>query len=205
MTNCGKRFIMSEGQCGDWEGDEQLLCVSCRDRAAAKASAPTVELAEGWRPSRRVDTFNVCRRCDVSYTAGQQWYTSPGYAFHCSPCAEVRGAFASLVTDARKPEPVVCAHVGYGRTSPHVHARKPHVGCVQIGCSRTDVHLHAPPIEWPAPAPLPQWLTDERALMQAAPPTQVLPEFPRSRIERDNLHLRPQFQRSPRYSRKGTP
>jgi hypothetical protein len=95
------------------------------------------------------------------------------------------GVFASPVT-ARNPEPVVCVHVGCGRTEPHEHEVLP-------GAYNAVKALRA----------LPQWLTDERALMQSAPPVQVLPEFPRSKIERDNAHMRPVYQRSPRYVGKG--
>lgn len=69
------------------------------------------------------------------------------------------------------------------------------VDCAPVG------ELAAP--KWNIETGIPQWLIDERALMQSAPPVQVLPEFPRSKIERDNAMFRPRFQRSPRYVRGG--
>jgi hypothetical protein len=206
----------------DWPGEENSMpfgvtvgspsdvraycTASCRDRASSKASAPTVErLMEGWK---RVDDLEygkayVCtdkngdvahgRRVSARYI-NREDDNFPGA---CDDCAPAMGVFASPVTDDRggmeravrkAPEPVVCAHVGRGRTGVHEHDDR--------GTFRGII------IEEYG-APLPQWLTDERALMQSAPPVQVLPEFPRSRIERDNAHMRPAFQRSPRYVGKG--
>lgn len=263
----------------------------CRDRAAAKASAPTVELANGWERlsapgahasgmsclARGCTEQTLCLSCDCVALAVYAQPSSDTGA--CAVHAVELGVFASPVTDApkvtvpfksskerpwrigdvyshpgipgrfecvglvqgdgfpcrpiggmgswttrfawengdclihvegpvtddrdgralafmpdRHPEPVVCAHVGCGRTEPHRHG-------VEALQAFADYEF---PLRVASGIALPQWLTDERALMQSAPPTQVLPKFPRSKIERDNAHLRPQFQRSPRYS-KGTP
>jgi hypothetical protein len=181
--------VRRDGRMYDWrvvidgEASRSFVFVhrpACRDRAAAKASAPTVEreLAGKWE---RLPTTTLLQCDGLGFPVpahefrkaayGERYGNrSEDYVFNrvaCESCAEAAGAFASPVTDDR------------GGVE-----RFPQVVIVER-----------------ASAPLPQWLVNERALMQSAPPTMVLPEFPRSKIERDNAMFRQRFQRSPRYTK----